>query len=54
MKKGKFADILKEYGFSDKQIELLWNAKPPDDLDEFRLRRTAEIIAPIEDTLVQA
>lgn len=54
MTKEKFAEILKEYGFSDQQIELLWNTRPSSDLDEQKLRKTAEHIAPIKDTLIQA
>lgn len=54
MTREKFAGILKEYGFSDQQIELLWNSKPSGDLDEQKLRKTAEHITPIKDTLVQA
>ena len=54
MTKERFAEILKEYGFSDHQIDLLWNTKPPDDLDEQKLRKTAEHIAPMKDRLVQA
>ena len=54
MNKESFVEILKEYGFSDRQIELLWNSKPTEDLDEQKLRRTAEHIAPIKNTLVQA
>jgi len=50
----KFAEILKEYEFTDSQIELLWGTKPSDGLDEQKLRKTAEHIAPIKDTLIQA
>lgn len=53
MAKKRFVEILKEYGFSDRQIELLWNTRPSGDLDEQKLRKTAEHIAPIKDTLVQ-
>lgn len=54
MNKERFAEILKEYEFTDRQIELLWNTRPPGDLDEQKLRKTAKNIAPIKDTLVQA
>jgi len=54
MTKERFTEILKEYGYGDRQIELLWNAKPTDDLDEEKLRKVAEHIAPIKDKLVQA
>ena len=54
MTKERFAEILKEYDFSDKQIQLLWDSRPSDDLDENRLRKTAEHIAPQKDLLIQA
>lgn len=54
MTKKRFTEILKEYGFSDRQIEILWNTRPPGNLDETKLRKTAEHIAPTKDTLVQA
>lgn len=54
MNRERFAEILKEYGFNDRQIELLWNSRPSGDLDEQKLRKTAEHIAPFKDTLVQA
>lgn len=54
MNKEKFTEILKEYGFGDRQIELLWDSRPTDDLNESRLRYAAEHIAPIKDTLTQA
>lgn len=54
MTRERFAEILKEYGFTTNQIDLLWNSRPGDDLDEAKLRKTAEYIAPIKDTLVQA
>ncbi len=52
--KERFAEILKEYGFTDRQIELLWDTRPSGNLDEQKLRKTAEHIAPIKDTLAQA
>jgi len=54
MDKGRFSEILKEYGFSDRQIDLLWNRRPAGNLDEKRLRETAEAIAPVKDHMVQA
>ena len=54
MTRERFSEILKEYGFTDRQIELIWNTRPPGDLDEQKLRKTAEHIAPIKDSLVQA
>ncbi len=54
MLKERFSKILKEYDFTDRQIELLWNSKPAEDLDERKLRETAEHLAPIKDRLVQA
>jgi hypothetical protein len=50
----RFSKILKEYGFTDPQIEILWNTKPSADLDEQTLRDTAKFIAPIKDSLIQA
>ena len=54
MTRERFAEILKEYEFSDHQIELLWNSRPSGDLDEQKLRKTAEHIAPVKDRLIQA
>lgn len=54
MTRERFSEILKECGFTDRQIELLWNSKPSDDLDEQKLRKTAAHIAPIKDTIIQA
>lgn len=36
----RFTEILKEYGYSDLQIKLLWNDRP-DDLTESELRECA-------------
>ena len=49
----KFSDILKEYGFSDDQIKILWGTRPDDNISEQRLRKTAKHIAPRKDALVQ-
>lgn len=54
MTEKRFSEILKEYGFTDNQINLLWNSRPSDDLDEDKLRKTAELIAPNKDRFVQA
>lgn len=54
MSRERFAEILKEYGFTDDQIRLLWDTRPPGDLDEQKLRETAQNIAPVKDHLVQA
>lgn len=56
MTKERFAEILKEYDFSDHQINLLWNSRPQEleDLDEVKLRRTVKEIAPMKDRLTQA
>lgn len=54
MPKKRFAEILKEYGYSEKQIELLWNSKPAGELNEERLRKTAKHLALRKDSLVQA
>lgn len=54
MTRERFSEILKEYEFSDYHIEILWNTRPSDELDEQRLRKAAEYIAPIKDILTQA
>ncbi len=54
MTKQRFSVILKECGFDDQQITILWGGRPSDDIDEATLRRTSERIAPIKDSLVQA
>jgi len=54
MSKERFAEILKEYGYSDNQINLLWNARPDDNLDEDKLREAAKSLALTKDSLVQA
>jgi len=54
MSRERFFEILKEYGFTDQQIELLWNSRPSGEINEQRLRETAEHIAPIKDSLIQA
>ena len=50
MTKERFTEILKEYDYSDAQIEVLWRSRP-DTIDEDRLRQTAKDIAPIKDSL---
>lgn len=54
MTRERFVEILKEYQFTDKQIELLWETKPQVELSEERLRKTARHIAPEKDILIQA
>lgn len=54
MTKQQFSKILEEYGFGEQQIVILWNSRPSDDLEEARIRRVAEQIAPIKDCLIQA
>ncbi len=54
MSRERFTEILKEYGFKEAQIKLLWDSRPSDDLDEQKLRKTAKHIAPIKDTVIQA
>ena len=49
MTKERFSEILKEYGFSDRQIDLLWSSRPTDDLDEQRLRKAAKTTASISE-----
>lgn len=46
MTKKRFAEILKEYEYSDRQIEFLWESRPSDDLDEQQVREKAEHTAP--------
>lgn len=60
MTKERFSEILKEYDFTDRQIKLLWDSRPSDDLDEEKLRKKASLlfpilkhIAPVKDKLVQ-
>lgn len=53
MTKERFAEILREYGFSEHQIDLLWGTRPKDNLNELALRLTARYIAPFKDDLVQ-
>ncbi|KKT81296.1 MAG: hypothetical protein UW79_C0022G0011 [Candidatus Yanofskybacteria bacterium GW2011_GWA2_44_9] len=51
MTRERFAEILKEYDYSDQQIEILWNGRPTDELDEEDVRERAQRIAPIKDRL---
>ena len=51
MTRKKFGKILKEYGYSDVQIKLLWNSRPFDFLDESALRLTAEYFKDNKDLL---
>jgi len=54
MTKTRFSEILKEYKYSESQIDSLWNTRPTDYLDETRLRETAKAISTIKDELRQA
>ena len=54
MTRERFSEILKEYGFTDRQIEFLWDTRPSDDLNEHKLRETAEHIEPMKNRLTQA
>ncbi len=54
MVKKRFSEILREYGYTAQQIDLLWKTKPPVELDEETLRKTAKHLAPIKDSLIQA
>lgn len=40
MTKARFTEILREYDYSDDQMEGLWAKRPDDDLDEAQLRKT--------------
>ncbi len=51
MSKEKFVEVLKEYGFNDTQIELIWDKRPSDNLNEQTIRKVA---ARMKDTLIQA
>ncbi len=42
MTKERFTEILKEYNYSDAQIEILWEARPSDDINEESLRKVAK------------
>ena len=54
MPRTRFTEILREYEFTDNQIRLLWDSRPSENLDEQKLRKAAQNIAPIKDRLVQA
>lgn len=54
MTKERFSEILREYGFTDRQIEMLWATRRTDTIDEQRLREAAKYVAPVKDSLVQA
>lgn len=41
MTKERFIEILKEYEFTDHQIDLFWETRPDDNLDEARLHAAA-------------
>jgi len=44
MTKERFAEILREYGYSEDLITDLWKTRPSDDLDEEDLRETAVVV----------
>lgn len=48
MSKDRFAEILREYGYTKDEIDILWNSRPPEEIDEGRLREAAKDIAPIK------
>lgn len=54
MTKERFSEILKECGFTDYQINILWNTRPPENLDERKLRETAKQFVLYKDLLIQA
>lgn len=45
MTRERFLEIMKEYNFSDHQIDLMWRSRPSDDLDERLLRLAAREVA---------
>jgi len=47
----RFKEILKEYNFSDQQVDDCWNTRPSDDLVESKLRRAARKTAPLAEKL---
>lgn len=44
MNKERFTEILKEYGCPEEQIEILWNTRPDDEIDEELLRYSIETL----------
>lgn len=54
MTRERFAEILREYDYTEHQIELLWSRRPLDiELEEGRLRQTAKHFQYKKDQLVQ-
>lgn len=54
MTRERFAEILREYDYTERQIALLWNTKPQGlSIDEGFLRKTARHIQPDKDRFVQ-
>ena len=53
MTKKKFTEILKEYDFSDKQIDIIWNTRPNDNLNEEVIRKASKKTAPDKDKVIQ-
>lgn len=54
MTKEKFSEILRKYNYSEKLIDLLWDSRPTDELNEKQVERTAKKFSPIKDSFVQA
>ena len=54
MTKELFTEILKEYEFSDHQIEITWISRPSDNVSEDKLRKSALHIKPNKDKMIQA
>jgi len=53
MTKKKFRDILLEYGYTEYQIDILWDSRPSNDLDEVRLRKTGLFHKDHKDRMIQ-
>ena len=53
MTKEHFIEVLREYAFTDAEIERMWNTKPSDELCEARLRKAAEYTASHKHLLTQ-
>ncbi len=54
MNKERFAEILKEYDYTDNQIDILWKTKPPGALEEDALRKVAVKMKDTKDDHIQA
>lgn len=51
MSKDRFGEILRKYGYTEDEIDILWDSRPSGDLDEAQLRDTAKAIAPVKHKL---